>query len=408
MNLNNTFRAFSNRNYALFFTGQSISQVGTWMQRTAVMWVIYTLTHSEFMLGFVIFAQQFPSFILSLFGGIVADRYNRHKILLITQTASMIQAVLLAILVWTGHVVIWEILSLSVILGIINAFDMPARQTMIHDMVDNKENIANALALNSAMVNMARLAGPALSGIVLQAFGAGTCFSLNALSFVAVLISLLIMKFPESSPAAVRKKVSSELYEGYQYVKHTPSIAGILIVLTTLCLFVMPYDTILPVFAKVIFKGDAATFGYISSCIGLGAILASLILASRPKSSSLLVPLVLSIALLGLGLMVFSTITSFPLSLPFSVLIGIGTLTPMTVCITIAQMEAAAPMRGRVMSFVALSYFGMLPLGSLLTGSLSQKYSAPLVMFIQGVIALLIALSFGIYQRSLRLKEKAD
>ncbi len=181
-----TFRAFHNRNYALFFSGQSVSQIGTWMQRTAVSWVIFSLTHSAFMLGFAVFAQQFPSFLLSLPGGVVSDRYDRRKILLVTQTASMIQALLLAVLILTNHYVVWEILTLSVVLGSINAFDTTARQPMVHDMVNNKEDIANALALNSAMVNIARLVGPALSGIVLQAFGAGICFSLNALSFVAV------------------------------------------------------------------------------------------------------------------------------------------------------------------------------------------------------------------------------
>src|SRR3984885_3263788 len=166
---NDTLRAFRNRNYALFFCGQSVSQIGTWMQRTAVSWVIYSLTHSAFMLGLAIFAQQFPSFLLSLPGGVVADRYSRLKILLVTQTASMIQAVLLAILILTNHYVIWEIMTLSVMLGVINAFDVPARQPMVHEMVNNKEDLANAISLNSGMVNIARLIGPAMSGIVLQA-----------------------------------------------------------------------------------------------------------------------------------------------------------------------------------------------------------------------------------------------
>ncbi len=204
--LNNTFRAFRNRNYALFFAGQSVSQIGTWMQRTAVIWVIYSLTHSASMIGFAVFAQQFPSFLLSLFGGVVADRYPRYKILLVTQTASMIQAVLLAILILTNHYVIWEILTLSAFLGIVNAFDVPARQPMVHEMVGDKTDLANAISLNSAMVNLARLIGPALSGIVLQKFGAGICFSLNALSFIAVIASLLLMKLPEFEAPAVKKR----------------------------------------------------------------------------------------------------------------------------------------------------------------------------------------------------------
>jgi MFS family permease len=176
----NTFRAFQNRNYALFFCGQSISQIGTWMQRTGVSWVVYSMTHSTFMLGLTIFASQFPSFLFSLLGGIASDRYNRYKILLLTQTISMIQAAVLAILVLTNHTTVFGLLALSAILGVVNAFDMPARQPMVHELVTDKADLPNALALNSSLVNLARLVGPALSGIVLVKFGAGICFLLSA------------------------------------------------------------------------------------------------------------------------------------------------------------------------------------------------------------------------------------
>ncbi|MFL9483531.1 MFS transporter [Chitinophagaceae bacterium LWZ2-11] len=394
---NNTFKAFRNRNYALFFAGQSVSQIGTWMQRTAVSWVIYSLTHSPFMLGLAVFAQQFPSFLLSLFGGIVSDRYSRYKILLVTQTASMIQAILLAALILANHYVIWEILTLSIILGIINAFDVPARQPMIHEMVNDKEDIANALALNSVMVNIARLVGPALSGIVLQNWGAGICFSLNALSFVAVLSSLLLMKFPKFNPPAVKKNVTAELTEGFQYLKQAPVISILILMLMLLSLLVMPYDTVIPVFAKVVFKGDAATYGYISSFLGLGSIIASLILASSKKGSNLKIILLIGCIALGIGLILFSYTSYFHIAMLFAVLTGFGTLMPMTCCITIIQMEASANMRGRVMSYVAMSYFGMMPLGSLIIGSISQKIGAQLTMFCQGIIALLIVAAFSKY-----------
>jgi len=389
-----TFRAFGNRNYALFFCGQSISQIGTWMQRTAVSWVIYSLTHSTFMLGMAVFAQQFPSFLLSLFGGIVADRHSRYKILLITQTASMIQAVLLAALILTNHYVIWEIMALSVILGIVNAFDVPARQPMIHEMVNNKEDIANALALNSAMVNMARLIGPALSGIVLEKFGAGICFSLNALSFVAVLTSLLLMKFPKFTPPVNKKKIVHELEEGFQYIKETRAIGIPILMLTFLSLFVLPYDTLIPAFAKTIFKGNAATFGYINSFIGLGAITGSLFLASVKREQALKKILLIGAATLGVGMIAFSQFQSFPFAMPFAIIMGFGTLIPMTSCITIVQMEAATNMRGRVMSYVALCYFGMLPLGSLLIGTVSEHTSVSFTMACQGVIAILVIVFF--------------
>ncbi|HSZ35277.1 MAG TPA: MFS transporter [Puia sp.] len=390
-----TFRAFRNKNYTLFFTGQSISQIGTWMQRTAVSWVVYSLTHSAFMLGLAIFAQQFPSFILSLAGGVIADRYSRHKILLVTQTASMIQAILLAALILTNHYVIWEILTLSVILGIVNAFDVPARQPMVHDMVNNKEDLPNALALNSGMVNIARLVGPALSGIVLQKFGAGVCFSINAVSFLAVITSLRLMKFAPFKKPMVKKKIKHELAEGLVYLKHTREIRIVLILLTTMSFLILTYDTMIPVFAKMIFKGNAATFGYISSFVGLGAIAGSLIMASVKGIDKLKSTLIISILVLGAGLILFSRISQFYLALPFAILIGLGSLTPMTASITLIQMEAAPNMRGRVMSFIAMGFFGMLPLGSLLVGFISQKISAPLTMLIQGLTAIVIAIIFS-------------
>src|ERR1700761_7712524 len=191
-----TFNAFKSRNYRLYFTGQSVSLIGTWMQKTAVSWVIYSLTHSKFMLGVALFSSQFPSFLFSLIGGVVSDRYNRYKVLLTTQVASMIQATILAVLIFAGHYAVWEILMLSVLLGLINAFDVPARQSLVYEMIDDKKDLPNALALNSSMVNLSRLIGPAIAGFVLEKFGDGTCFLLNALSFMAVIGSLLLMKLP--------------------------------------------------------------------------------------------------------------------------------------------------------------------------------------------------------------------
>jgi len=389
-----TFRAFRNRNYSLFFSGQSLSQIGTWMQRTAVIWVIYTLTHSASMIGFAVFAQQFPSFLLSLFGGVVADRYARYRILLVTQTLSMIQAILLAVLILTNHYVIWEILALSALLGVINAFDVPARQPMVHDMVDDKNDLANAISLNSGMVNLARLIGPALSGLVLQRFGAGVCFSINAVSFIAVIGSLILMKFPEFKPPAVQKKITSELAEGLAYLKQTPAISLLILLLMCLSLLILPYDTIVPVFAKVIFNGNAATYGYITGCIGLGALIGTFLLASAKRNVNFRVLLLLSITVLGTGMVLFSRMSDFAFALPFAVIIGLGSITPMSISITIIQMEAAAHMRGRVMSYVAMAYFGMLPLGSLMIGSISQKIGAPLTMLCQGIAAICIAALF--------------
>jgi MFS family permease len=402
----NTFKAFENRNYTLFFCGQSVSQIGTWMQRTAVSWVVYSITHSAFMLGLTVFASQFPAFLLTLYGGIISDRFNRHKILYITQTASMLQSLLLAVLVLTNHYNITLILILSTILGIINAFDVPARQPLVHELVRNKDDLPNALALNSAMVNMARLLGPALSGIVLQKFGAGICFMLNAISFVAVLISLLLLKLPPYVRSATKKSIKTELSDGYQYMKRTPSIGLIVLMLSIVSLLVMPYDTLIPVFTKVIFNGDAATYGYICSFMGLGAISATLFLASAKKGTDLKKVLLFATIIWGAGLICFSHIQHFALAMVFAAMAGFGSNSQSTICITLVQVQADPSMRGRMISYVAMAIFGMLPLGSLVTGFVSQKIGAPNTMLIQGIIALIVAFMIFSFLRKNKLDEE--
>jgi MFS family permease len=392
--ISSTFRAFQNGNYRLFFSGQSVSQIGTWMQRTGVSWVVYTMTHSPFMLGLTVFASQFPSFIFSLPGGIASDRYNRYKVLLFTQIASMIQALLLAILTLANHYTVTVILLLSVLLGIINAFDVPARQPLIHEMVTDRADLPNALALNSAMVNLARLIGPALSGIVLVKWGPGICFLLNALSFIAVIISLLLMKLPSYTTPPVKNKIRSELTEGFRYLRNTPSISITLLLLALISLLVLPYNTVLPVFAKVIFKGDAATFGYINSFIGIGAVAGSVFLATRHPKTDLKSVLFVSTIIFGIFLILFSHMSNFPLAMVFASVTGFGMMNQTTICITIVQIESDKEMRGRVMSYVAMAYFGMLPLGSLLIGSVSQRIGAPNAILAQGIIALVIAAMF--------------
>jgi len=405
----NTFRAFRSRNYRLFFSGQSLSLIGTWMQRTGVSWVVYTMTHSAFMLGLTVFASQFPSFLFSLLGGIASDRYNRYKILLITQIASMVQAVLLAALAFTGHYTVWEILTLSTVLGIINAFDVPARQPLVHEIIQDKEDLPNALALNSSMVNIARLIGPALSGLVLEKLGAGTCFLLNAISFVAVIISLLMIKLPVYKPNPIKKKAIADLVEGFVYLKNTRSIGVVMLMLTLISLLVLPYNTLLPVFAKVIFKGGADTFGYINSFIGLGAVAGTLFLASLKPGTDLKIILLINTILFGIGLALFSHISNFPIAMMFAILCGFGTMSQTTICNTIIQVQGAPHMRGRIMSFFALCMFGMLPIGSLLIGAISTKIGAPNAILCQGIIAIIIALAFSRYLRKDRLdKNKMD
>lgn len=400
------FNAFKNRNYALYFSGQSLSLIGTWMQRTGVSWLVYTMTQSTFMLGLTIFASQFPSFLFSLIGGVIADRHNRYRIFVITQVVSLIQAVALAVITLTGHASVSAILILSVFLGIINAFDVPARQPLIHEMIPNKEDLPNALALNSSMVNLARLIGPALSGLVLHHAGAGICFLINAISFVAVIASLLFMKFPAFVPPEKNNRAITELKDGWRYVLATPAISTILLFLTITSLLVLPYDTLIPVFAKVVFKGDASTFGYISSFLGLGAITGTLFLASLKKGTDLKFVLLINTIILGLGLILFSRISNFPVAMAFAVVAGFGGMSQTTICLTILQVKAEPHMRGRVMSFLAMAFFGMLPLGSLIVGSVSQKLGAQNTLMAAGIAAILVAVLFAKFLRSDRLNRK--
>jgi len=398
------FRAFQSRNYRLYFYGQSVSLIGTWMQRTAISWVVYTMTHSTFMLGLSLFAAQFPSFLLSTLGGVVSDRYHRYRVLLITQIASLIQSALLAVLVLLGHynvweINVWEILALSVLLGSINAFDVPARQALVYEMIDDKENLPNALALNSSMVNLARLIGPAIAGIVLQKLGDGVCFILNSLSFLAVIGSLLRMKLPPYVKTERTRSAMGELREGWSYLTHNPSIARPILMLAAMSLLVIPYATLLPVYAKVIFHGNAATFGWIDSFIGLGAIGGALFLATRTGSTDADRKKILltNTIIFGLGLICFSHITVFPIAMLFAIISGFGMMAQTTVTNTIIQTTVAPEMRGRVISYFAMAYFGMMPLGSLLVGTVSQYIGAPDTILAEGLAALAIV---GIFWKS--------
>lgn len=390
----NTFRAFQSRNYRLYFSGQSISLIGTWMQRTAVYWVIFSHTHSTFMLGLTAFAAQFPSFALSLWGGVISDRYNRYNVLLITQIASLIQAVLLTILIIVNPSAVWAILGISVALGIINAFDVPARQSLVYEMIEKKEDLPNALALNSSMVNLARLIGPALAGIVLEKFGESFCFGLNAFSFVAVITSLLMMKLPAYVPNENRKKISRDLKEGFTYLKHTPSIATVILMLACMSLLVLPFTTLLPVYAKVIFAGNASTFGFLNSFIGLGAVAGAVYLASQKSGADLKRILITNTIIFGGGLIIFSHMTNLPLALIFAALAGFGMMSQTTISNTIIQTNVIPEMRGRVLSYFVMAFFGMQPLGALLIGGLSQYIGTPNTILAEGIAALLILAVF--------------
>jgi len=306
----------------------------------------------------------------------------------------MVQAVLLAVLVITGHAAVWAILLLSVVLGIINAFDVPARQSLINDVVASPDDLPNALSLTTATASLAQLLGPALSGIVLSAFGAGVCFLLNAASFGAVIVSLLLMKLPVYQPKRKDKKVITEFAEGFTYVKNTPDIGLIVVMLAIVSLLVLPYNTVLPVFAKMVFRGSAATFGYINSFIGVGAVTGTIFLASRKPGTHLKKTLFVSTLMMGIGLICFSQIKNFPLAMLFADIAGYGSIAQYTISNILVQSGAAPNMRGRAIGILLMAIFGMMPLGSLLTGAVSEHIGAPATVLGQGIIAVAIALIF--------------
>jgi MFS family permease len=383
-----TFNAFKSRNYRLYFGGQSVSLIGTWMQKTAVSWVVYNETHSEFMLGMSLFASLFPSFVFSFLGGVTSDRHNKYKLLLLTQVASMVQAVLIALLVYFNPHAVWGVIALSAVLGVINAFDVPARQSLVYDMIDNKAHLPNALALNSSMVNLSRLIGPGIAGFMLHEFGYDLCFALNAASFIAVIGSLLMLRLAPYVPNANKGSMLDDLKAGFRYIKQTPAISSILINLGIMSLFVLPFSTMIPVYAKDIFHGTAATFGVIDSIIGLGAFTGAIYLASLKPDRDLRMILAINTVIFGIGLMSFSHAAWYPLALCFAAVSGFGMMSQVTISNTLIQTTVSPEMRGRVISFYATVFFGLQPIGGLIIGSLSQWVGTTNIVLAEGVVAL--------------------
>ncbi|HYJ64627.1 MAG TPA: MFS transporter [Parafilimonas sp.] len=385
-----TFTAFKSRNYRLYFIGQCISLIGTWMQKTAVSWVVYALTHSKFMLGLSLFASMFPAFIFSFLGGVTADRHNRYRVLLITQVASMVQAVVLTLLIISKHYNVWAILACSFVLGIINAFDVPARQSLVNELIEDKRYLGNALALNSSMVNLSRLIGPAIAGLVLEKFGDAICFGSNAISFIAVISCILMMRLPKQQTVRPEKNIFQDLKDGWSYLRNAKALRFIISMLAFISLFVLPFSTLIPVYAKDIFKGTASTFGIIDSMIGLGAFGGAMFLASLKPGSNLRKVLAVNTLIFGAGLVLFSHMPSYPLALMCAMLAGFGMMSQVTITNTLVQTTADPKMRGRMISFYAMAFFGMQPLGGLIVGSVSQLIGVPNTVLAEGCIAIFI------------------
>lgn len=396
------FRALSHRNYRLFFGGQGISLIGTWMQQIAMSWLAYRLTNSALLLGVVGFTSRIPTFLLASLAGVLADRWNRHRILVITQTLSMVQAMILAILVLSETVAVWHIISLSLLLGLINAFDIPARQSFVVDMIEKREDLGNAIALNSSIVNGARLIGPSIAGILIATLGEGMCFLLNGLSFIAVIVALLAMKIVPKQRKMQGSQVFQGLKEGFSYAFGFAPIRSVLLLLALVSLMGMPYAVLMPIFAENILHGGPQALGFLMGATGVGAIAGSIYLASRKSVLGLGRIIVISSNLFGIGLIAFSLSHLFWLSSLFMLLTGFGMMVQMASSNTVLQTIVEEDKRGRVMSFYTMAFMGMVPFGSLLAGSLASNIGAPNTVMIGGVACILGSVMFAKKLASLR------
>ena len=343
-------RALHHKNYRLFFGGQSISLIGTWMQQIAMSWLVYRLTNSALLLGIVGFSSQIPVFLLASIAGVYADRWNRHRMLVVTQTLSMIQALTLAFLALTGTIHVWQIIALSIAIGVVNAFDMPTRQSFIVEIVDKAEDLGNAIALNSFMFNGARLIGPAIAGILIALLGEGICFLINGLSFVGIIMALLAIKVPKRKKAAHTSRLWHDLKEGYSYAFGFAPIRYILLQLGLMSFMGMSYAVLMPIFAKDILHGGPHTLGFLMAASGIGALTGSVYLASRQTILGLGRLIAYASVIFGMGIIAFSFSKILIVSLSMMFLTGFGMIVQIASGNTILQSIVEEDKRGRVMS----------------------------------------------------------
>jgi MFS family permease len=396
------FRALYARNYRLYFGGQSLSVTGSWMQRMALSWWVYRGTHATLMLGGVGCAGQLPALLLAPVAGALVDRWGRHRLLIVTQTLAMLQAFVLAWLVLAGLATLWPLLLVSALLGVINAVDMPARQALLVDLVDQPEDLGNALALNAAMTNGARLVGPSLAGLVIVHGGEGLCFLLNGLSYLAILPALGAMRLPPRHPAPPRAPVLTEARDGVRYAWGLAPLRAILLLVSAVNLLGMPYQVLLPVFATDILQGNAHTLGRLAAAAGVGAILGALALMVRDSVRGLGHLLVLATSLFSLGLIGLSFARTEGMALLALVGASGGMMMLTTASNTLLQTMVEEDKRGRIMSLYTLAFVGMAPIGSLVAGSVAGQIGAPQTVRIGGVCCLLGAVVFARHLPTLR------
>jgi len=400
-------KALFHRNYRLFMVGQTLSLIGTWIQRMAMMWLVYRLTGSAFLLGVVGFCEQIPIFLIAPFAGVYADRWNKHKALCRIEAFALAQAFLLGLLTLFNLVDIWHIIVLSLFLGVINAFEVPIRQSFVVEMVErDKESLSNAIALNSTVFNLSRLIGPSIAGILISAVGEGWCFMANAFSYAIVLVSLLMMRLPKNIIVRAKEaQIIKKLKEGISYVRTNRMMWSLLVLLAIVSFSNASLKTLAPIFAKDVLHGGAHTLGFLMSAAGVGAICGALFL-TRKKSVSLLKRIVsVTGILLGAAMICFAISRSLPLSLFFIAIAGLGQMMHTACTNTLLQLHVDDDKRGRVMSFYTVCLQGTMPFGSLLAGAFAGVTSGPWAVALMGAFCLLGTLFFK--EKNIRKRLKA-
>ncbi|SDG66264.1 Predicted arabinose efflux permease, MFS family [Pedobacter terrae] len=393
------FRSLRHYNYRLFFTGQAISLIGTWMQRVAISWLVYRLTGSAFLLGLITFLSLIPSLVLAPYAGSYVDRHNKYKVLVITQVILMLQAGALALMIWFKVYDMFWIAALSLVQGLVNAFDVTARQSLMVNLIDDKEDLPNAIALNSSMFNAARLIGPALAGVILSTLGEDICFIINFVSFIAVLGCMVMMKLKITAHQKSAENIWVDLKKGYDYLKSSPDLASMVLMMAASSLLVIPFTTLLPVFAKDIFNGNATTFGWFESAAGFGAFFGAIYMATLKGSQNLQKIVMMSGILLAISVVALAISPSLILALVCTSLAALGLMAQNSSINTYLQTHADDLMRGRTMSYYIMAYQGVLPIGSLLMGYLAHLFGTQVVVAFEGIAGLLIVAAFVYHEK---------
>jgi MFS family permease len=400
--IRNVFSSLRFRNYRIYFTGQGISLIGTWMQNIALSWLVYRITGSVFLLGLIGFTSQIPTFVLTPFSGVITDRYNRLRIMKLTQLGFGLQALAMALLVFFNLVEVWHIIALSLVFGIISAFDAPARQSLVIDLIDDPADLGNAIALNSAIFNSARLVGPAIAGVTIALVGEGICFLINAFSFVAVIGALMRIKIPLRPVTVHFDNFKRSFAEGFRYTFQSIPIRTLIIEVAIISMVGLSYIVLLPAYAKEILKGGSDTLGYLMSAMGAGALTAALYMAARKTVIGLGRIISASVVMLGVAIVLASFSEMFVFSMCLFFFGGLSMVLSLSSVNTMLQTIVDEDKRGRVMSFYAMALMGISPIGNLLAGSMASGIGIPFTFMICGAITVLSGIWFGLNLKSMR------